>query len=154
MDEDADVNYFLTGDLSDVGLSLDMFDAETRTISGKPTKKGEIELQYLASDGTNQASLTYSVVIEDEPAPEYIVEDVSSSHTLLRENAGHATTITLTVTLEEAAAADTKVTLDFAAPREGDPATRDDEFTAAWDAEYGRVVSIAEGKSTGRRRFL
>ena len=38
---------------------------------------------------------------------------------MLRENAGHATTITLTVTLEKAAAVDTKVTLDFVGPSEG-----------------------------------
>ena len=68
--------------------------------------------------------------------------------TLIRENASHGTTITVTVTLAEAAAVDTKVTLDFAGPREGSPATRDQEFTAVWD-DMGRVISIAKGEELG-----
>ena len=59
---------------------------------------------------------------------------------LIRENASHETniTVTVTVTLEAAAEADTKVTLDFASPREnGSSATRDGEFTAVWDKRDG-----------------
>ena len=48
-DEETELNYFLTGDLSSVGLSLDMFDPETQTLSGTPTKKGEVEVQYLVN---------------------------------------------------------------------------------------------------------
>ena len=146
-DEDAEVTYLLSGDdLASLGLS---FDADTRTISGDTPTAGEAEVTLFATDGTNAASLDYTITIEPEPAATFDVKSVEASHHLLRERAGHATTITLTVTLAEAASEDTEVILDFAGPSEGKTATRDDHFTAQWDADYPRVVEIAKGESKG-----
>ena len=111
----------------------------TRKIEGTPTTKGEAAVTYYVTDGTDVAPpLTYTITITPEPPPVFTVEKVSADVELIRENASHGTAITVTVTLEEAADTDTKVTLDFDSPREGKAAERDQEFTAVWDAELGR----------------
>ena len=144
-DTSATVKYLPITGLPD-GL---LYDADKRAIVGTPTAAGTDTVTYYATDDSNLASLDYIITIADAPASTFDVKSVSSSHNLLRERAGHATTITLKVTLAEAASEDTKVTLDFAGPSEGKTATRDDHFTAQWDADYPRVVEIAKGESTG-----
>ena len=144
--EEVTLTYLLSGDLP-AGLE---FFPETRTISGTPEAATEgAEVQYYATDGTNAATQTYTITIAAEPPPVFTVASVEVDADLIRENASHGTAITVTVKLEAAAEVDTKVTLDFAGPRENATATRDQEFTAAWDADLGRVISIAKGSSSG-----
>ena len=144
-DETAPLTYILSGN-SPAGLS---FDDSTRTLSGTPTSAVTAEVTYLATDGTHAATLTYTITIAAEPPPVFTVESISADVDLIRENASHGTAITVKVTLADAAEVDTKVTLDFAGPREGSTATRDEEFNAVWDEEMGRVISIAKGSSSG-----
>ncbi len=141
-DEDAEVTHLLSGDLP-AGLS---FDAATRTISGTPMAAGEAEVTYYATDGTNAASLTYTITIAAAPTPEVNLEGITSSHTSVRENDDQATTITLTVTLAKAAGAGGEsISLGITTPTEGKAAERDTDFDATLDGS----ITIAEGARSG-----
>ena len=141
-DEDAEVTYLLSGDLP-AGLS---FDADMRTISGTPTAAGEAEVTLYATDGTNAASLTYTITIAAAPTPEVNLEGITSSHTSVRENDDQATTITLTVTLAKAAGAGGEsISLGITTPTEGKAAKRDTDFDATLDGS----ITIAEGARSG-----
>ena len=146
---DDDVTYLVRG-LPD-GL---MFDGAERTISGTPTKAGQTEIEYFAIGADNlSAKLSIAIDIAEKPVPQVLVKDIKVAPDLLRENAGHATTVTVTVTLAKAAAADEKITLAFVAPNEGGTATRDEDFVAMWAEGMGPVITIPKDSSTGMAQF-
>ena len=141
VDDENEVTYLIYGDLP-AGLS---FNAATRTISGTPTAAGGAAIAYYATDGTNLASLTVTITIAEATAPEVLLAGISSTHTSVRENGGEAS-ITLTVTLEDAAGAGGEdVTLTIGTPTEGKAAHRDVDF----DATLQGSITIAEGATSG-----
>ncbi|MYA02884.1 MAG: hypothetical protein F4Y35_13980, partial [Chloroflexi bacterium] len=140
---DEDVTYLVRG--LPAGLA---FDDSTRTISGTPEKAGQTEIEYFAIGAGNlSAKLGITITIAEKPVPQVLVKDVNVEPNLLRENAGHATTVTVTVTLAKAAAADEKVSLAFVAPNEGSTAMRDEDFVASWS--MGPTITIAKGETSG-----
>ena len=142
-DTSATVKYLPITGLPD-GLK---FDAATRTIAGTPTAAGTDTVTYYATDGSNIKSVDYIITIADAPTPVVEVKAIEAKPDLLRENAGHATTIALTVMLEKAAEADEEVTLTFVDPNAGGTAERDEDFVATWAT--GPVITIAKGETTG-----
>ena len=82
---------------------------------------------------------------EETPTATVEFEGISSSHDSVRENDEQATVITLTVTLDKAAAADETITLAIVSPTQGKTAKRDEDFDAALD----ETLTIAKGQRTG-----
>ena len=140
-DEDGELTYTLPG--LPAGLA---FDDASRTLSGTPTEAGETEVTYFViEDGDIAGSLTYTIAIEAVEEPEILLEGIASTHTSVRENGGEAT-ITLTVTLEDAAGAGGEdVSLAIVTPTEGKAAKRDVDF----DATLEGSITIAEDATSG-----
>ena len=82
---------------------------------------------------------------EEQPTTTVELEGISSSHDSIRENDEQATTITLTVTLDKAAATNETITLAIVAPTEGKTAKRNEDFEATLD----ETLTIAKGQRTG-----
>ena len=82
---------------------------------------------------------------EEQPTTAIELEGISSSHDSIRENDEQATTITLTVTLDKAAAADETITLAIVSPTEGKTAKHNEDF----DATLEETLTIAKGQRTG-----
>ena len=142
-DDDGELTYILPG--RPAGLN---FDDATRTLSGTPTEVGETEVTYsVIDDGEITGSLTYTINIEAKEVTPVELDDIRASHNSVSENSGQATIITLTVTLDKAAAADEKVTLDIVAPTDGKTAVRDTDFDATWIG--GPTITIAKGETEG-----
>ena len=82
---------------------------------------------------------------QEKPTPTVELDGISASHDSVRENDGQATTITLAVTLDKAAAADEKVTLAIVSPTKGKMAKRGEDFDATMD----ETITIAKGRIKG-----
>ena len=82
---------------------------------------------------------------EEQPTTAIELEGISSSHDSIRENDEQATTITLTVTLDKAAAANETITLALVSPTQGKTAKRGEDF----DATLDETLTIAKGQRTG-----
>ena len=82
---------------------------------------------------------------EEQPTATVALEGISSSHDSVREDDGQATTITLTVTLDKAAATNVTITLAIVSPLEGKTAKRNEDFDATMDG----TITIAKGQRTG-----
>ena len=82
---------------------------------------------------------------EETPTSTVELEGISSSHTSVHENDEQATSITLTVTLDKAAATDEKVTFSIVTPTEGKTAKRGEDF----DATLDETLTIAKGQIKG-----
>ena len=125
------------------GLS---FDAATRTISGTPAAETEGPVVYTVLDSEDESesdALTFTIKIDEAPAPMVEVAELTSTHESIREN-GETTAITLTVTLAEASATDEKVNFTLGAPSAGALAVRDVDYTAV----LGGTITIAAGETT------
>ena len=81
----------------------------------------------------------------EKPTPRVELDGISSSHDSVRENDEQATVITLTVTLDKAAATDEKVALAIVSPTEGKTARLDEDF----DATLEDTLTIAKGQIKG-----
>ena len=82
---------------------------------------------------------------EEQPTTAVELEGISASHDSVREDDEQATVITLTVTLDKAAAADETITLEIVSPTQGKTAKRDEDF----DATLPETLTIAKGQRTG-----
>ena len=103
---------------------------------------GELDDGELADDEPSGEDQQKS---EEKPTTTVELEGISSSHDSVRENDGQATTITVTVTLDKAAATDETITLAIVSPTEGKTAKRDEDF----DATLDETLTIAKGQRTG-----
>ena len=101
--------------------------------------EGEGEIADDESSGEDQPES------EETPTTAIELEGISSSHDSIRENDEQATTITLTVRLDKAAAADATITLAIVSPTEGKTAKRGEDF----DATFPETLTIAKGQRTG-----
>ena len=86
---------------------------------------------------------------EEPPTPTVELEGISSSHTSVSENDGQAT-ITVTVTLDKAAALDETITLAIVSPTEGKTARHGEDFDATLDG----TITIAKGQRTGTAQLI
>ena len=82
---------------------------------------------------------------EEQPTTAVELEGISVSHDSIRENDEQATVITLTVTLDKAAATDETITLAIISPTQGKTAKRGEDF----DATLPETLTIAKGQRTG-----
>ncbi len=81
---------------------------------------------------------------EGQPTTAVELKGIAASHDSIRED-GPATTITVTVTLDRAAATDETITLALVSPLVGKPAQRGEDF----DATFPETLTIAKGQRTG-----
>ena len=96
------------------------------------------ELDDLEPDGEDQQES------EETPTTAVELKGIAASHDSIRED-GPATTITVTVTLDRAAATDEMITLALVSPLVGKPAQRGEDF----DATFPEIFTIAKGQRTG-----
>ncbi len=96
------------------------------------------ELDDLEPDGEDQQES------EETPTTAVELKGIAASHDSIRED-GPATTITVTVTLDRAAATDEMITLALVSPLVGKPAQRGEDF----DATFPETLTIAKGQRTG-----
>ena len=125
------------------GLGPETFTAigQTTTDSDGEEASGE-EDGELADDESSGEDQPES---EEQPTSTVALEGISSSHDSVREDDGQATTITLTVTLDKAAATNETITLAIVSPLEGKTAKRNEDF----DATLDETITIAKGQRTG-----
>ena len=124
------------------------FDAVTRTLGGTPTEAtdGVVEATYTVTDANNStATLTFTIAVN--PAPKATAAGLTAVPAVLREDAA-ATEVSLTFTLETAAAADEIVRFTIVAPSEGTAAVRDVDYTAALEALITIPAGTTEGTGT------
>ena len=124
------------------------FDAATRTLSGTPTAAtdGAVTVTYTATD-TNSATDTLTFTITVNPAPIAMVAGLTAEPAEIREDAG-AAEVSLTFTLEAAAAADESVRFAIVAPSEGTAAVRDIDYTATLQVLITIPAGATEGTAT------
>ena len=124
------------------------FDAATRTLSGTPTAAtdGAVTVTYTATD-TNSATDTLTFTITVNPAPIAMVAGLTAEPAEIREDAG-AAEVSLTFTLEAAAAADESVRFAIVAPSEGTAAVRDIDYTATLQVLITIPAGATEGTGT------
>ena len=137
----------LTYSVSALSAGLE-FDAATRTLEGTPTAAtdGAVTVTYTATD-TNSATATLTFTITVNPAPIAMVAGLTAEPAEIREDAG-ATEVSLTFTLEAAAAADESVRFAIVAPSEGTAAVRDIDYTATLEALITIPAGATEGTAT------
>ena len=82
---------------------------------------------------------------EETPTSTVEFESIAVSHDSIREDATQETTITLTVTLDKAAATDETITLAIVSPTQGKTAKHGEDF----DATLPETLTIAKGQRTG-----
>ena len=126
------------------GLEPVTFTAIGRATADSDGEEDDGELADDESSGEDQQES------EEQPTSTVELEGISSSHNSVRENDGQATTITLTVTLDKAAAADETITLAIVSPTEGKTAKRDEDFEATMD----ETITIAKGQRTGTAQLI
>ena len=124
------------------------FDAATRTLGGTPTAAtdGAVTVTYTATD-TNSATDTLTFTITVNPAPIAMVAGLTAEPAEIREDAG-AAEVSLTFTLEAAAAADESVRFAIVAPSEGTAAVRDIDYTATLQVLITIPAGATEGTGT------
>ncbi len=96
------------------------------------------ELDDFESSGEDQPETA------GQPTTAVELKGIAASHDSIRED-GTATTITVTVTLDRAAATDETITLAIVSPLVGKPAQRGEDF----DATFPETLTIAKGQRTG-----
>ena len=111
----------------------------TFTAIGQATTDSDGEIADDKSSGEDQPES------EEQPTSTVGFEGISVSHDSIRENDEQATTITLTVTLDKAAAADETITLAIVSPTQGKTAKRNEDF----DATLPETLTVAKGQRTG-----
>ena len=111
-----------------------------QTITDEEEADGEEygELDDLDSSGEDQPETA------GQPTTAVELKGIAASHDSIRED-GTATTITVTVTLDRAAATDEMITLALVSPLVGKPAQRGEDF----DATFPETLTIAKGQRTG-----
>ena len=123
-----------------VTATVDGLEPETFTAIGQATADSDGEEDDgEEDDGEDQQES------KEQPTSTVALKGISSSHDSVREDDGQATTITLTVTLDKAAAADETITLSIVSPTEGKTAKRGEDFDATLDS----TLTIAKGQTTG-----
>ena len=120
------------------GNDLAVFRAEEKT--GRVFIGGETEA--LADSEPSSEDQQGS---EEQPTTAVELEGISTSHDSIRENDEQATVITLTVTLDRAAATDETITLAIISPTQGKTAKHNEDF----DATLDETLTIAKGQKTG-----
>ena len=124
------------------------FDAATRTLGGTPMEAtdGAIEVTYTVTDANSStATLTFSIAVN--PAPKATAAGLTAVPAVIREDAA-ATAVSLTFTLETAAAADERVRLTIVNPSEGTAAVRDVDYTATLEVLITIPAGATEGTGT------
>ncbi len=114
----------------------------------QPTTDSEDEVADSEDDGEladDEASGEDQPESEEQPTATVALEGISASHDSVREDDGQATTITLTVTLDKAVAANETITLALVSPTQGKTAKRGEDF----DATFPETLTIAKGQRTG-----
>ena len=81
---------------------------------------------------------------EGQPTTTVELEGISSSHDSIREDDEQATVITVTVTLDKAAATDETITLAIVSPTQGKTAKRDEDFEATLDSKPSPLQKARE----------
>ena len=129
-----------------VTATVEGLESETFTAIGQATtdSDGNSEIADDEPSGEDQQES------EEQPTSTVELEGISSSHDSVREDDGQATTITLTVTLDKAAAADEQITLAIVTPTEGKTAKRGEDFDATLDG----TITIAKGQRTGTAQLI
>ena len=124
------------------------FDAATRTLGGTPTAATDsaLTVTYTVTDA-NSATATLTFTIAVNPAPRVTVAGLTAEPAEIREDAG-ATEVSLTFTLEAAAAADESVRFAIVAPSEGTAAVRDIDYTATLQVLITIPAGATEGTGT------
>ena len=116
------------------GLEPVAFTAIGQTTTDADGEEGEGE-----SSGEDQSEP------EEQPTTAVELEGISTSHDSVRENDEQATVITLTVTLDKAAATDETITLAIVSPTQGKTAKHGEDF----EATLPETLTIARGQRTG-----
>ena len=111
----------------------------TFTAIGQATTDSDGEIADDESSGEDQQDS------EDQPTTAIELEGISTSHDSVREDDEQATVITVTVTLDKAAATDETITLAIVSPTQGKTAKRDEDFEATLDS----TLTIAKGQRVG-----
>ena len=107
---------------------------------------GDRALAVEATSSSGHQALIPIKIIDDEVE----LAGLSTSHDSVREDDG-SVTITLTVTLDKAAATDETVTLALVSPTtEGKPAKRNEDF----DATLDETITIPKGQRTGTAQLV
>ena len=134
----------LTYSVSALPAGLEL-DAVTRTLGGTPEEAtdGAVAVTYTVTDD-NSATATQTFSITVNPAPRATAAEMTAVPAVIREDA-EATVVSLTVTLEAAAAADEIVLFAIVAPSEGTAAARDVDYTAKLNA----IIIIRAGATEG-----
>ncbi len=86
---------------------------------------------------------------EEPPTPTVELDGISASHSSVSENDGPVT-ITVTVTLDKAAAVDETITLAIVSPTLGKTAKQGEDFDATLDG----TITIAKGQRTGTAQLI
>ncbi len=125
------------------------FNSATRTLSGTPTQAtaGAVEVTYTAVDIDSGESAALVFTIEVNPAaevPMVVAAGLMAAPAMIREDAAEME-VSLTFTLEAAAAADESVQLAIVAPSEGTEATRDVDYTVNLEV----LITIPAGATEG-----
>ena len=118
-----------------VTATVEGLEPETFTAIGQATTDSDGEEE----DGEDQQES------EGQPTSTVALEGLSASHDSIREDDEQATTITLTVTLDKAAATNETITLEIVTPTEGKTAKRDEDFEVTLD----ETITITKGQRTG-----
>ena len=122
-----------------VTATVEGLEPATFTAIGQATTDSDGEEDEGESSGEDQSES------EEQPTSAVELEGISSSHDSVRENDEQATVITLTVTLNKAAATDETITLALVTPTQGKTAKRNEDF----DATLPETLTIAKGQRTG-----
>ena len=137
----------LTYSVSSLPAGLE-FDAATRTLGGTPTEAtdGAVTVAYTATDD-NSATTTLTFTIAVNPAPSVAAVGLAAVPAVIREDAA-ATEVSLTFSLEAAAAVDESVRFAIVAPSEGTAAVRDVDYTATLEVFITIPAGATEGMTT------
>ena len=122
-----------------VTATVEGLEPVTFTAIGQTTTDSDGEIADDESSGEDQPET------EEQPTSAVELEGISTSHDSVREDDEQATVITLTVTLDKAAATDETITLAIVSPTQGKTAKRDEDFDATLDL----TLTIAKGQRTG-----
>ena len=124
------------------------FDAAPRTLGGTPEEAtdGAVAVTYTVTDA-NSATATLTFAITVNPAPRATAAEMTAVPAVIREDA-EATVVSLTVTLEAAAATDEIVLFAIVTPSEGTAAARDVDYTAKLNAIIIIQAGATEGTTT------
>ena len=128
------------------------FNSATRTLAGTPTQAtdGAVEVMYTAVDIDSGEIVALVFTIEVNPAaeaPGVVAAELMAAPAMIREDAAE-TEVSLTFTLEDAAAADESVQFAIVAPSEGTAAMRDVDYTVTLEVLITIPAGATEGTAT------